>query len=367
MFEQEHVCDQQLHDDHHSQFMASTDNPARDRLVELHEEAFGKDHWSYLHRSRHWSPLPSPYFGSQGRYIGPLMKFLRLHYPDMQQISDATSGSNAPMYIAKQSGLCVRTNDRCYMSHVVSRAVVTVESEPEQMVDLRTVPAILVEGGYVGSLSLFPDDVAGFMDHAVLAAAHVHDFLMLAAIAGTLVSSYTFRGMGFDKNLCRDAKLTMFITQLQRRIERLKKAILRDVPAGEAFNLNAEEFVQLPGQHDTLYMDFAWPWHDGTPVVTYDFFSRDISSILLQRDLGKFPFTTGKDILGKILSIWRDALEHYNRLILSTQTTNYPPPEMMQSALEEEFGDQCKYATYYDVVSQQSSKPFRELVYVIER
>jgi hypothetical protein len=368
MFERELMLThrQEEHDRLHHEFLTSTDGATRKRLIQEHDAIVGPDHWSYMCYARTHSPLPSPYFGSQGRYIEPLLKLLVHRHPDMHAISDATSGSNAPMYLAKRMGLRVRTNDWCHMSYFVSRAVVVANHEPPNMVSIdpeRVVPV----PGFVKSLELFPYDVATYIDGvATLALAH-DDPLTLAALAGTLVSGYTYRGMCYDKNWCREATLVVFHNRLLKRRGLLQAAILRDQPEGEAFNLDAEDFVSLPGEHDTLYMDFAWPWTTGAPVDTYDFFSRDISSVLLQKPLEKHQFTTKEDIVPKILAIWKKALGHYNRLILSTQSTNYPPGDQLEEVLLSEFGPRCKYHTFYDVVSSVNSKPFRELVYVVER
>ena len=93
-------------------------------------------------------------------------------------------------------------------------------------------------------------------------------------------------------------------------------------------------FATLKGQSYAgkfIYADFAWPWRDGTATQEYETSSDTFGALLGDKQTTTFKVASARRILDDVIEYLDTARQSFEFVILSNQSSNYPPPEVLEA------------------------------------
>lgn len=120
---------------------------------------------------------------------------------------------------------------------------------------------------------------------------------------------------------------------------------------------------------DVMFMDFAWPWRNGDETEEYLTAASSLSGIFNGRAV-KVEMWNKDNVIDKVLLALKMAGRVSKYVFLSTQSSNFPSPELLEVALlENGFGYEQRHtmltkATEEDNLLKEGF--FREYLYVIK-
>jgi hypothetical protein len=223
------------------------------------------------------SPIWFPYFGNQRRFV-PYVKELMigLGAKEGDTIFETNAGSHAISYhLVKDLNMKAITNDLGFYSQNIG-------------------------------LSLTGDSNA----------------IRLAAKGAALVEEYGFglqpRSLHPSKKLI--IKWIDFISQ-QEVVHNYK------VIRGNLFTTIQQHKAKF------IYCDFAWPWKNGSYTKEYEVTVDSLGTMLGDTEKPSFELATARRILQDVIAFLDEARKHYQFVILSNQSSNYPTPEVLEAHL----------------------------------
>lgn len=215
------------------------------------------------------------------------------------------------------------------------------------------------------------DDLARYIDNLVVT--FEDQPLVLSSVGRSIMSSFTFRGVSWAKKdgdgkrqvdsytpedfwviMCRTAYRTIHFAELLPHPNKFPRWVL---------NYNAKDYLQTKNpllNEAFVYTDPAWPWKDSGGDNPYSFLYQ-ISQILLQGSAQEPNYWTNKDIdiIDQVAEWMSLAFEGGAKFFcLSTQSTNYPPPQILYNELRERFDE--VNVSYIDVESHSQKTIFQE-------
>ena len=98
------------------------------------------------------------------------------------------------------------------------------------------------------------------------------------------------------------------------------------------YQMDLFDFIPAIKGADILYMDFAWPWIDGRDVTEYSDMADTLSYIIDGKEI-VYPEFTKFNVIEKVLQACVMGVNNCRYVILSNQSSNFPPPDVLEPYL----------------------------------
>ena len=281
--------------------------------------------------------LDLPYFGRQSRFfeffdrcVEPLMSKDGIY-------AETNSGSVSNLYKFAKKGYKVIGNDISVYSNSIAKAVLSNEVAEN-----------------VTKHNTWTDN-------------YTNTYVNRAAMFAGLIETYGY-----------NPKVPKILTkELKKNIEKYTKHLNRiknnNISAYKIYNLDLFKYLdKLKKENikvDVMFMDFAWPWRDGTKTDEYDTTANVFADILKCKN-EKVTIWDKNNVIEKVIEAIKKAQKVSKFVLLSNQSSNYPTPEILEVALlkngiyYEERHTMLTDAEYEDNLGKDSF--FREYLYVIK-
>ena len=244
--------------------------------------------------------LDMPYFGRQSRFFHFFDECLSPLLGSHGTYAETNSGSISNIYQFAKKGFPVIVNDISPYSHAIAKAVLS-------------------------------DDVPRYNQHVPnVMRPYLHTYSQLAAFFAGLIDIY-----GYNPALPQSIDKS-----LQNRIESYEYHLnlIHDygVRARQIYRLDLFDFLNLLIRENVtvqvMFMDFAWPWRDGTPTIEYDTTANKFNQYLFGNNLITSIWDK-TNVVERAISAIRLAQQISQYVVLSNQSSNYPTPEHLEVAL----------------------------------
>lgn len=305
------------------------------------------------------------YFGAQGTHAMKLLNYVdgASRYVDL-----TAGGMGTPYRMCREKHLPVAINDIGFYSHICGKATF----QKQELHDyawwvnyLHDMKSFAKEGIISEMLawkwlnagnvpSELPKETIRYLDG--LLANSQDNAILLAAVGKMLLSDFTFRGLGFSKTT--PAKQPLADINVDACIEYILKnvgfytlknmEIPEDLKEQNVVSWNdASNFVNsFDFEGAVVYMDPAWPWNQ--PSVTNPYFlSSTVLPCMLRQSYAPdslivlTPWECGDEerIMNDVIHWVKTPLSKgAKRVIVNTQSTNYPDPiKVVEPILKEHF------------------------------
>lgn len=139
---------------------------------------------------------------------------------------------------------------------------------------------------------------------------------------------------------------------------------------------NEDLFCYLKKLHDdnikvdAMFMDFAWPWRDGSKTEEYNTTANIYSNIFEKSKIENIEIWDKNNVIDNVIKAVREAKKVSKYVLLSNQSSNYPTPEILEVALlKNNLNYEIRHtmltdAEYEDNLCKETF--FREYLYVIK-
>ena len=120
---------------------------------------------------------------------------------------------------------------------------------------------------------------------------------------------------------------------------------------------------------DVMFMDFAWPWRDGSKTEEYDTTANTYNNVFEKRQMEDTEIWDKENVLDNVIKAVKEAKKVSKYVLLSNQSSNYPTPELLEVALlKNNLNYEIRHtmltdAEYEDNLGKETF--FREYLYVI--
>jgi len=303
------------------------------------------------------------YFGTQsGRQRQRLCHMIRELQP-RRYVDLTAGGASIPCSVNQEIGP-IGVNDICGYAHLAHKALFATPTIPSNV----NFKEMIVEGeqckpvnGYMTRMvniapnkaagSVIPVDIARHIDGLVVGLNHHGCHLAQVAIGKALMNLCTFRGMMWcgtstdpDHKYVRDFTWDFIAEKIEKEFLRLRQWH-HYRPENIATCLDADDFLKdYDASGDVVYADPAWPWIQGQGEAKKEqdnpyYFVVNVLSELIGCPSAPFQLWTQDSPILQTIEEWaRVALEHGAKVfILSTQSSNHPPVELVQQHMQERF------------------------------
>lgn len=281
--------------------------------------------------------LDLPYFGRQSRFfeffdrcVAPLMSKDGIY-------AETNSGSVSNLYKFAKKGYKVIGNDISIYSNSIAKAVLSNE-----VTDNMTKNNTWVDN-------------------------YTKTYVNRAALFAGLIETYGYNPK-VPKSLTNELK-----KNIEKYIKHLNKIKSNNISAYKIYNLDLFRYLdKLKKENivvDVMFMDFAWPWRDGTKTDEYDT-TANVFADLLKKDNERVTIWDKNNVIEEVIKAIKKAQKVSKFVLLSNQSSNYPTPEILEVALlkngiyYEERHTMLTDAKYEDNLGKDSF--FREYLYVIK-
>ncbi len=281
--------------------------------------------------------LDLPYFGRQSRFfeffdkcITPLMSKNGIY-------AETNSGSNSNIFMFAKKGYKVIANDISLYSNSIAKAVMSNDKPTD----------IMLDGSYLDK--------------------YKKSYLDRASLFAGLIDIYGYNPQIPDHF---DNKLDKTIIKYR---EHLKSVSEQGIRAYKIYNEDLFTYLKkLQEEHinvDVMFMDFAWPWRDGTKTDEYDT-TANVFSKIINSDSKSVQIWDKNNVIKNVIQAINEAKKVSKYVLLSNQSSNYPTPEILEVALlkhgikYEERHTMLTDAEYEDNLGKETF--FREYLYVIK-
>lgn len=139
---------------------------------------------------------------------------------------------------------------------------------------------------------------------------------------------------------------------------------------------NEDLFCYLKKLHDdnikvdAMFMDFAWPWRDGSKTEEYNTTANIYSNVFEKSKIENIEIWDKNNVIDNVIKAVREAKKVSKYVLLSNQSSNYPTPEILEVALlKNNLNYEIRHtmltdAEYEDNLCKETF--FREYLYVIK-
>lgn len=283
--------------------------------------------------------LDMPYYGKQSRFFDFFKQCITPYLPVHGVYAETNSGSISNAYEFAKLGYKVIINDISEYSNAIACAVFN-----------NTVP---LNNGETCKYDWLREYKRSYVDRASIIASNM-------AINGynALIPR--------ENNEQLKEKALFYKNQLQ---------LIRDkgVYAYKIFNDDLFVFLNKLANNgivvDVMYMDFAWPWRDGTATKEYSTIVNTFSGVFNNRVL-RVDMWDKYNVIDNMLKAINMAKKVSKYIFLSNQSSNFPTPEILEVALLE---NDVKYKERHTMLTRATEEDnllnesfFREYLYVIE-
>ena len=120
---------------------------------------------------------------------------------------------------------------------------------------------------------------------------------------------------------------------------------------------------------DIMFMDFAWPWRDGSKTEEYNTTANIYSNVFETSEIKNIEIWDKNNVIDNVIKAVKEAKKVSKYVLLSNQSSNYPTPELLEVALlKNNLNYEIRHtmltdAEYEDNLGKETF--FREYLYVI--
>ena len=281
--------------------------------------------------------LDLPYFGRQSRFFEFFDKCVTPLMSENGIYAETNSGSNSNIFMFAKKGYKVIANDISLYSNSIAKAVMSDEIPKSDL--LRNNAIDNYKSSYIDRAALF---------------------------AG-LIELYGYNPM-IPKNIENELR-----EKIDKYKNHLKKISNQGVRAYKIYNDDLFEYLKKLRKEninvDVMFMDFAWPWRDGTKTDEYDT-TANVFSKILDSKVNEIQIWDKNNVIDNVIKAVNEAKKVSKYVLLSNQSSNYPTPEILEVALlksgihYEERHTMLTDAEYEDNLGKENF--FREYLYVIK-
>lgn len=282
--------------------------------------------------------LDMPYFGRQSRYYKFFKSCIKPYLNDTKIYAETNSGSVSNAYAFARDGYKVIVNDVSEYSNAIAKAVLSDEQ---------------CSGEYDCKIKWLNEYKNSYIDRAAVFAACIENYGYNASIPEELS----------DK--------------LKEDIEKYKKHLSeihdKNVRAYQIYNLDLYAYLDYLIENnikvDVMFMDFAWPWRDGSKTEEYETTANVFSSVFSD-DKKTVEIWDKTNVIENVLKALEKATKVANYVMLSNQSSNFPTPEILEVALlKNGYNYEVRHTMLTDAQEEDNLMKedfFREYLYVIK-
>lgn len=278
------------------------------------------------------------YFGQQSRFFPFFEKIVDDLLKGKGVYAETNSGSNINAFMFAKKGYTVITNDASEYSFSIANALMS------------------------DNLPIKTDCSFDWLKK------HGDTYIKRAAVFASVVKLY-----GYNSSIPKytNAQLESRISKYINYFETINS---KKVRLYRSFNDELFSFLQkLQNESinaDIMFMDFAWPWRDGSKTEEYNTTSNIYSNIFEKSENKCIDIWSKENVIENVIEAIKKAKKVSKYVLLSNQSSNYPTPEILEVALlqnaifYEQRHTMLTDAEYEDNLGKENF--FREYLYVIK-
>lgn len=277
------------------------------------------------------------YFGQQSRFYSFFEKIVDDLLHGKGIYAETNSGSNGNAYMYAKKGYKVITNDASEYSYSVANAIMS-----------DNIP--------INFLCMY-DWLEQYSD----------SYIKRAAVFASIVEMY-----GYNAEI--PSKLD---GQLKAKIDGYVKYFTdinnKNVRAYKSYNEDLFCYLKKLQEDniavDIMFMDFAWPWRDGSKTEEYNTTANIYSNVFEKSKIQNIEMWDKNNVIDNVVKAVKEAKKISKYVLLSNQSSNYPTPELLEVALlKNNLNYEIRHtmltdAEYEDNLGKEEF--FREYLYVI--
>jgi|GEM_PF-6570409 len=243
--------------------------------------------------------LDMPYFGRQSRFYEFFDKCIEPLMSENGIYAETNSGSVSNAFKFAKKGYKVIVNDISVYSNSIAKAVLSDEKTDE-----------IENNNWITN--------------------YTKTYVDRAALFGGLIKKYGYNPV-IPKSLPEDLKND--IEEYKKHLTDIKN---QNVRAYKIYNLDLFKYLDKLEedkiQVDVMFMDFAWPWRDGTQTDEYDTTANVFADILKIKN-EKVKIWDCSNVIDEVIKAVKKAQKVSKYVLLSNQSSNFPTPELLEVAL----------------------------------
>lgn len=280
--------------------------------------------------------LDFPYFGRQARFYDFFEKCVDMYMEDGGIYAETNSGSNANIYMFAKKGYKVIANDLSVYSNSIAKAV-------------------------------FTDEKPSFIDSDKWYKKYIDTYAGRASLFAALIDLYGYNPIiPLETNDEIEKRINYYLSHLAN----IKR---NNVKAYDIYNVDLFKYLDILNENnikvDVMFMDFAWPWRDGTMTEEYDTTANLFADVVGLKN-EKVKIWDKTNVIDELLKAVNKAKKVSKYVLLSNQSSNFPTPEILEVAL---LKNNINYIARHTMLTDEEyeddlgkSDFFREYLYVIE-
>lgn len=241
------------------------------------------------------------YFGQQSRFF----KFFEMIVDDLLHgkgiYAETNSGSNGNAFMYAKKGYKVITNDASEYSYSVANAIMSDNIPKEFNCKYEWINKYC--DSYIGRASVFASVVDLYGYNAEIPS-EVNEELE------NKINEY----ISYFKKI-NDEKVRSYKSYNEDLFNYLKKL--------------KEEKINV----DIMFMDFAWPWRDGSKTEEYNTTANIYSNVFEKSKIANIEIWDKENVIDNVIKAVKEAKKVSKYVLLSNQSSNYPTPEVLEVAL----------------------------------
>ncbi|MDD6272662.1 MAG: hypothetical protein PUA90_03995 [bacterium] len=277
------------------------------------------------------------YFGQQSRFFN----FFEMIVDDLLHgkgiYAETNSGSNGNAFMYAKKGYQVITNDASEYSYSVAKAIMS-DNIPTEF------------NSKYEWLNKYSDSYIG-----------------RASVFASVVDLYGYNAeIPSELNSELEEKINEYISYFTK----IKNEKIRSF---KSYNEDLYNYLRKLRKEkinvDIMFMDFAWPWRDGSKTEEYNTTANIYSNIFEKSKIPNIEIWDKKNVIDNVIKAVKEAKKISKYVLLSNQSSNYPTPEVLEVALlKNGLNYDIRHtmltdAEYEDNLGKESF--FREYLYVI--
>lgn len=277
------------------------------------------------------------YFGQQSRFFNFFEMIVDGLLNGKGIYAETNSGSNGNAFMYAKKGYHVITNDASEYSFSVANAIMS-DNVPDEF-----------ECKYEW-LNKYCDSYIG-----------------RAAVFASVVELYGYNAeIPSDINEELETKINEYMLYFKKiNSEKVRSYKSYNEDLFNYFKRLSEEKINV----DVMFMDFAWPWRDGSKTEEYNTTANIYSNVFEKSKISDIEIWDKENVIDNVIEAVKEAKKISKYVLLSNQSSNYPTPEILEVALlQNGLNYEIRHtmltdAEYEDNLGKETF--FREYLYVI--
>lgn len=277
------------------------------------------------------------YFGQQSRFYSFFETIVDGLLHGKGVYAETNSGSNGNAYMFAKKGYKVITNDASEYSFSVANAIMS-DNLPKEF-------------------SCKYDWLKNYSD----------SYIKRASVFASIVDIY-----GYNAEIPTTLDKTLK-DKIDHYIKYFTDVNDKKVRAYKSYN--EDLFYYLEKLHkdnikvDVMFMDFAWPWRDGSKTEEYNTTANIYSNVFEKSKIKNIEIWDQSNVIENVIKAVKEAKKVSKYVLLSNQSSNFPTPEILEVALlKNNLNYEIRHTMLTDAEYEDNlgkSDFFREYLYVI--